>query len=65
MAYAMELVTPTGMLPVLLGQQFDEPGSKRGVPPVVGADFAFERFDRPGLGAEGLVIPALNRGKPE
>jgi hypothetical protein len=57
----MELVTPTGMLPVLLGQQLDEPGSKRGVLPVVGADFAFESFDQPGLGAEGFVIPALDR----
>ena len=33
----VELVTPTGVLPVLLGQQADEPGSKRGVLPVVGA----------------------------
>ena len=61
----MKLVTPTGMLPVLLGQQFDELGIDRGMLPVVGADFAFERLHRPGLGAEGLVIPALDRGKPQ
>jgi len=32
---------------------------------VIGADFAFEGFDRPGLGAERFVIPALDHGKPE
>ena len=61
----MELVTPTGMLPVLLAQQLDELGSHRGMLPVVGADLALERLHRPGLGAQGLVIPALDRGKPQ
>src|SRR6266566_426347 len=56
----MELVTPTGMLPVLLAQQFDEPGSKRGMLTVIGADFALERFHRPGFRAEGFVIPSLD-----
>ena len=32
---------------------------------LVGADFAFERFDRTGLGAERLVIPALEGGEPQ
>src|SRR5208283_2656446 len=43
----MELVTPTGMLPVLLGQPLDELGSHRGMLPVVGADLALERLHRP------------------
>ena len=32
---------------------------------VVRADFALEHFNRAGLGAEGLVIPAFNGRKPE
>ena len=32
---------------------------------VIGTDFAFERLDRAGLGAEGLVKPALDGGHPE
>ena len=33
--------------------------------PVVRADFAFERFDRPRLGAESFVIPPLNGREAE
>ena len=61
----MKLVTPTGVLPVLLGQQWNEAGMERGMLSVIGADFALEHFDRAGLGAEGLVIPALNGRMPE
>ena len=32
---------------------------------VIGTDFAFERLDRAGLGAEGLVKPAFDGGLPE
>ena len=55
----MKLVAPTGMLPVLDGQQFDQFGVQRGMLTVVGADFAFEGFDRSGLGAQRFVIPPL------
>ena len=53
------------MLAVLLGQQLNDFGTQRGVLPVIGADFALERFDRSGLGAEGFVIPPLNGRKAE
>src|SRR5208283_5406242 len=57
----MKLVTPTGMLLVLLGQQLDEFGIiYRGMPAVVGADLALERFHRPGFGTQRLVIPSLD-----
>ena len=62
---AVKRVAPTGMLPVLLAQQFAESGSQRGMLAMIGADLALERFDRPGLGVEGFVIPAFDGRKPE
>ena len=61
----MKLVTPTRVLSMLLAQQFDQPGTQRGMLPVIGADFTFERFDRAGFGAEGLVKPAFQSRSPE
>ena len=61
----MQLVTPTGVLPVLLDQQLDQPGVNRGMLPVVGADFALERVDWAGFGAQRFVIPSLDRRKAE
>ena len=61
----MKLVTPTGMLLVLLGQPLDESGTEGGMPSVIGADLALKRLDRPGLGTKGSVIPPLDSGKPE
>ena len=40
-------------------------GVERRMLAVIGTDFALERLDRAGLGAEGLVKPALNGGQPE
>ena len=61
----MQLVAPTGMLPMLLGDQLDEPRRQRGMLPVIGADLAFERVHRSNLGAESFVIPALDGREPE
>jgi hypothetical protein len=61
----MQLITPTGVLPVLLDQQLDQLGVHRGMLPVVGADFALERVDRPGFGAQRFVIPPLDGRKAE
>ena len=61
----VQLVTPTGMLPMLLGDQFDELGRQGGVLPVIGADLAFERIDGPDRGAESFVVPAFDCRPPE
>src|SRR5579862_620805 len=61
----MELVTPTGVLAVLLDQQLNQLEINRRMLPVVGADFALERVDRTGFGAQRFVIPPLDRREAE
>jgi len=61
----MELVTPTGVLPMLLDQQLDQLGINRRMLPMVGADLALECFDRAGFGPERSVIPALDAREAE
>jgi len=56
----VELVTPTGMLLVLLAEEFTQWGAPSRMGAVIGADFALEDVDGAGRGAQGFVVPALD-----
>ncbi len=61
----VQLVAPTGMLPVLLGQLRHQGGAQGRMLALAGTDLALEDLDRPLLCIEGFVIPPLDGRNPE
>ena len=61
----VQLVAPTGMLPVLLGQLRYQGGAQGRMLALVGADLALEHFDRTRLGGGRLLVPSLEGGEPQ
>ena len=61
----VQLVAPTGMLSILLGQLLNQGGAQGRMLALVGADLALEHFDRTRLGGRGLLIPSLDGGEAQ
>ena len=61
----VQLVAPTGMLAVLLGQLPHQGDTQGRMLALVGANFAFEHFEWTGLGRRRLLIPSLDGGEPQ